>query len=69
MEFLPLTTFQHPNIPIKLKIRRQNNVSFTQQVRMTKSLYVPQEECIYVGLSNGEIHQWKKRMPDKVRKK
>ena len=66
MEFLPITSFQHPSIPIKLKIRRQNNVTPTQQLRMTKSLYVLQEESIYIGLSNGEIHQWKKRMPDKV---
>ena len=66
MEFLPVALFQHPNIPIKLKIRRQSTVTPTQQVKITKSLYIPQEEAIYLGLSNGEIHSWKKRMPDKV---
>ena len=35
-------------------------------MKITKSLYVHQEETLYLGLSNGEIHAWKKRMPDKV---
>lgn len=33
---------------------------------MTRSLYIAKEETIYIGLSNGEIHALKKKLPAKV---
>lgn len=64
MEFIPVATFHHPEIPLKLKIRRGANVKLMQQLKVSSFVYVADQEMIYIGLSDGQIFAWKRKNAD-----
>ena len=66
MEFISLCVFHHPELPLKLKLRREINVKIIQQTRIISSLFIPTMEALIIGLSNGQIYMWRKRSTGKV---
>lgn len=64
MEFISIATFHHPDIPLKLKIRRGISVRLTQQLKVTSFAYVSEQEMLYIGLSDGQIYAWKRKNQD-----